>query len=236
MNNKIKLGFEQFQQFITDEFNALEAQNESSKLKTIELLHKELQELTSKYNNLSMKYNTISDGYAFLQTNHQYLEDKFQSALVKLESHSKTEKELSIVRENYSSLLNKYNNLNTLRKTQNSGDFETIKKLNYNINSISEELTIQMNINEQLIDVLDKLGYKVSITLPVEKKSAMVVNKENADKIVNLLKKGFYTKYHVEEVVNANTPIPSFDDIWNQIMKSKSTSNKRDSKGRYTKK
>jgi len=233
MNNKIKLGFEQFQQFITDEFNALDAQNESFKLKTIELLHKELQEVTSKYDNLSKKYNTISDGYAFLQTNHQYLEDKFQSALVKLESHSKTEKELSIVRENYRSLLNKYNNLNNLRKTQNPGDFETIKKLNYNINSISEELTIQMNINEQLIDVLDKLGYKVTIKIP---DSAMVVNKENADTLINILKKVLSTKYHVEEVVNVNTPIPSFDDIWNQIMKSKSTSNKRDSKGRYTKK
>ena len=64
----------------------------------------------------------------------------------------------------------------------------------------------------------------------------MVVNKENANTLIDILKKGLSTKYHVEEVVKDNIPMPSFDDIWNQIMKSKSTSNKRDSKGRYTKK
>ena len=222
MNNKIKLGFEQFQQFITDEFNALEkAQNESSKLKTIELLQKELQEITNKYKTLFESNASLGDSFSYLKTKHYKLQDDYQSALNKLESHSKNEKELSIVRENYKSLLNKYNNLNTLRKDQASTDLETITILKRTINSISEELTIQNNVNEQLIDALDKLGYKVTI-LPVKEKpdSAMVFNKVNADDFVDILKKGLSKKYHVVDINDKSK---------------KECTTKRDSKGRYSK-
>ena len=253
MNKKLEQGAESFKQFIVDEYNQLfeQLQKTEEELKIVEekyrknvdnyfTLSQELYRLKSMPDK-SEKLLKFADERNLANQNDNYAKINF------------LEKRLEAMTASYGIIVRERNEQEKAisKLTEELKQFSEVKVKMGTIADLTKENTKLTEINSQLIQVIDELGYKVVIEKVTNKSTKDCTGNKylscnptnpNIKTLQDILKGELSKKYHVKDVSArdvSNFTKSDSDKFWKDFLNNTPATckrdSKRDSKGRFSK-